>query len=71
MSTCCPNCAATAFGTDAASICADCATATVAGTTFSVPMILAAAAGAAAIVLTIQAARMMMKRTLPQSPTLA
>ncbi len=34
MTTCCPNCPATALGTDAASICTECATATVAGASF-------------------------------------
>lgn len=43
MSTCCPNCSADAFGTEAASLCTECATATVAGGSFSLPVLLAAA----------------------------
>jgi len=43
MSTCCPNCSASALGTDAALICTECATATVAGASLSLPTLIAGA----------------------------
>lgn len=47
MATCCPNCSsASVLGTEAASICTECATATVAGASFSLPMVIAAACAA-------------------------
>ena len=44
MTTCCPNCpSAVALGTEAASICTECATATIAGAAFNLPLLLAGA----------------------------
>ncbi|MFI4893227.1 MAG: hypothetical protein ACIAQ0_07300 [Phycisphaerales bacterium JB058] len=63
MSTCCPNCSAAAFGTDAASVCTDCATATVAGASFSLPTMLATTVCAVALVLAYKAIRRMWRRT--------
>lgn len=40
MSTCCPNCASSALGSDAASICAECVSVSVAGASMSLPMML-------------------------------
>ena len=54
MSTCCPNCSAIAFGTDAASVCAECANATVAGASFSPPLIVAGAIATGAAVIAVQ-----------------
>ncbi|MEM7755499.1 MAG: hypothetical protein AAF297_07660 [Planctomycetota bacterium] len=39
----CPNCAAAALGTEAVSICTECATATVAGTSLSLPLLIGGA----------------------------
>ena len=53
MNACCPNCASpAALGTDVASICTECASVSLAGTSFSIPMVIAAAA-AAVIVMTV------------------
>ena len=41
--TICPNCSAAALGTETASICTECVSATVAGATFSFPMLIAGA----------------------------
>ncbi len=51
MSTCCTNCSATATGIETAYVCTECATATVAGASFSLPMFFAGAlvAGVAVI----------------------
>ncbi len=54
MSACCPNCPATPLGTEIASICTECATATVGGASFSLPVMIATAICAAALVLTYQ-----------------
>ena len=39
MITCCPTCSGDAFGVQAASICTECATATVGGVALSVPLL--------------------------------
>ena len=52
MTPCCPNCgSAQTLGTEAASICTECATATVAGASISLPLLVAIviAAGVAVI----------------------
>ena len=54
MSTCCPSCPATAIGTDAASVCAECVTATVAGASFSLPLLVAAAIAAGVAVIAVR-----------------
>ncbi len=60
MQTCCPNCSAGALGADAGFVCTECATAGVAGASFSLPMVIAGAfaAGIAVIVF-----RMLRRRT--------
>lgn len=47
----CPNCAAAALGTEAVSICTECATATVAGTSLSLSLLIGGAILAGAIVI--------------------
>ena len=47
--TSCPNCSAAALGTDAASVCMECASVSVVGASFNVPMIILAATGAVAM----------------------
>ena len=69
MAICCPNCSAAALGAETASICTECATATVAGASFSLPMMLAAAVGAAVLVLSLQAIRRMRHRMPGVAPT--
>ena len=66
MTTCSPNCPATAIGTDAASICTECATATIAGASFDLTTL--AASLAAATVVTI-ACRFIGKAALGWSRT--
>jgi len=41
MTPCCPNCSAQSIGIEAASMCTECASATVAGATFSIPALIA------------------------------
>ena len=60
MSTCCPKCSASAFGTDAASICTECATATVAGASISLPMIVA---GVLAAGVSLMVIRLLVRRS--------
>ncbi len=60
MSTCCPNCSAAALGTDAALLCTECATATVAGASFSLPMLLA---GVLAAGLSLVVIRLLVRRS--------
>jgi hypothetical protein len=60
MSTCCPNCSATALGTDAVSVCADCVTATVAGASFSLPLLVAGAIAAGVAVIAV---RLLLRRS--------
>ncbi len=57
MHTCCPNCSAGALGTEAASICTECATATIAGASFSLPMFLAGAFAAGIAVIAFRMLR--------------
>ena len=53
MNACCPNCSSpAALGTEVASICTECASVSLAGTSFSIPMMMAAAA-TAMIVMTV------------------
>lgn len=52
MSTCCPNCPATALGTETASLCTECATATVAGASFNLPLLIAGALAAGVAIFT-------------------
>ncbi len=72
MAVCCTNCSAAVLGTEVSSICTHCATATVAGASFSVPLLLGVAAAAA--VSTI-AARYLLRRSgglfLTKRPSLA
>ncbi|MEE2681428.1 MAG: hypothetical protein VX641_03550 [Planctomycetota bacterium] len=45
MTTCCPNCSSpAAMGTDVASICTECASVSLAGTSLSIPVMLSCAA---------------------------
>lgn len=71
MSTPCPICSAAALGNDAASLCTECATATVAGTSFSLPGAIAAVALMAATYFAFKAARKALHRPSPTAPTLA
>ena len=57
MTTCCPNCPSMAIGTEAASICTECASVSVAGASFSMPLMVASVAGAMAIVFAWKAIR--------------
>ena len=60
MTQCCPNCgSAQSLGTEAASICTDCATATVAGASISLPLLFA---GALAVGVAVIAFRMLRRR---------
>lgn len=59
MSTCCSNCSAAALGSEAASFCTECATATVAGASFSLPSFLAGALVAGVAVIAV---RMLLRR---------
>lgn len=67
MSTCCPSCSATAVGTEAASICTECATATVAGASFSLPLLFV---GILAAGIALTAIRMLRRRPglIPAQP---
>ncbi|MEL7474026.1 MAG: hypothetical protein AAGK04_11980 [Planctomycetota bacterium] len=50
MTTTCPNCSSTAaLGGEVTSICTECASVSVAGTSFSMPMLLAGVAGVVAV----------------------
>lgn len=60
MSTCCPNCSATALGTEATPVCAECATVTVAGASFSLPLLFAGAIAAGVAVIAV---RMLLRRS--------
>lgn len=68
MSTPCPNCSGSAFGTDAVSICTECVSAAVAGVPLNLPLLIAAslAAGAGAVLagklLSVAGARIRSKR---------
>ena len=53
MNTCCPNC----VGNEVAAVCTETASVSIAGTSFSLPMMLAVAAGTVAIFCGWQAAR--------------
>lgn len=57
MSTCCPNCSASALGTEAATLCTECATATVAGASFSLPVLIAGALAVGAAVVAFRVLR--------------
>ncbi|MFG0326026.1 MAG: hypothetical protein ACF8SC_01990 [Phycisphaerales bacterium JB037] len=50
----CPNCSAAAVGTEAASICTECATATVAGASFSLPMLLTGVLAAGVVLVAVR-----------------
>lgn len=54
MSTCCPHCSAAALGTEAASVCTECATATVAGVSLNLPLLLAGALAAGVGVIAVR-----------------
>ena len=71
MSPRCPNCSAAAIGTEAASVCTECVTATVAGASFSLPMMLATAVCAIAMVCGCKASRRMWHRTPSRVPITA
>lgn len=58
MTTCCPHCSSSAaLGTEAASICTECATVSVAGAALSLPIMLTIAACAVAAVFAWKAVR--------------
>lgn len=54
MTPCCPNCSAQSIGIEAASVCTECASATVAGATFSFPMLIAGAVVATLAVVVVR-----------------
>ena len=55
MTTCCPNCSSpAAMGTDIASMCTECASVTIAGSSMSIPTMLACAALAVGVGLAIK-----------------
>lgn len=58
MTTCCPNCASpSAMGTDVASLCTECASVSLAGTSLSIPVMLACAALAVGVGITLKLIR--------------
>jgi len=59
ISTCCPNCSAHALGTETASVCTECAHATVAGASVHLPLLIA---GLLVASLTAVAFRMLRRR---------
>ena len=55
MTTCCPNCSSpAAMGTDIASVCTECASVTIAGSSMSIPVMLACAALAVGVGIAIK-----------------
>ena len=63
MTTCCPNCASSAaLGTEAASVCTECASVSVAGASMSLPMMLAIAACTVAAVIAWRAVHRALRR---------
>ena len=58
MTTCCPNCSSpSAMGTDVASLCTECANVTIAGSSMSIPTLIACAALAVGVSLTLKMIR--------------
>ena len=55
MSTACPNCSAGTLGTEVAGVCTECATATVAGASFSLPMLIGGVVAAAVAFVAVRA----------------
>lgn len=67
MTGCCPNCSSTAsLGGEVASVCTECATVTVAGAEFNLPLLLATTAGAVLLAFAWKIARRAKTRRAPR-----